>query len=105
MATIAKPKLLLLDEHTAALDPATAEKVLRITRSIISERGLTALMITHNMEQALAFGNRTIMMDSGRLVLDVRDEERAAMTPQKLVELFSRSARQALSDRTQLSVS
>ena len=105
MATIAKPKLLLLDEHTAALDPATAAKVLRITRSIISERGLTALMITHNMEQALAFGNRTIMMDSGRLVLDVRDEERAAMTPQKLVELFSRSARQALSDRTQLSVS
>ena len=66
MATIAKPKLLLLDEHTAALDPATAQKVLKITREIISRDNLTALMITHDMNQALAFGSRTIMMDSGR---------------------------------------
>ena len=104
MATIAKPKLLLLDEHTAALDPATAQKVLKITREIISRDNLTALMITHDMNQALAFGSRTIMMDSGRLVLDVSGEERAGMTPQKLVELFAGTAGHGLSDRTMLSV-
>lgn len=104
MATIARPKLLLLDEHTAALDPGTAQKVLQITKEIISDRGLTALMITHDMDQALRFGNRTIMMDSGKLLLDISGEERDAMTPEKLVDLFVRSAKQTLSDRTRLSI-
>ncbi len=104
MATIAKPKLLLLDEHTAALDPATSAKVLEITGKIIAENGLTALMITHDMNQALCFGSRTIMMDSGRLVLDVRGTERSDMTPRKLVDLFSDKSGHILSDRTMLSL-
>lgn len=104
MSTIAQPKLLLLDEHTAALDPATAQKVMKITREIISALHLTTMMITHNMDQALSFGNRTIMMDSGRLLFDISGEERAQMTPQKLVELFAGSAREGLSDRTMFSI-
>jgi putative tryptophan/tyrosine transport system ATP-binding protein len=102
MATIAKPKLLLLDEHTAALDPATSVKVLEVTRRIISDEGLTALMITHDMELALGFGSRTIMMDSGRLVLDLRGGERERMTPRSLAELFHSRAGRELSDRTLL---
>lgn len=105
MSTIARPKLLLLDEHTAALDPGTAQKVLKITREIIAADHLTTLMITHDMNQALEFGNRTIMMDNGRLLLDISGEERANMTPQKLVELFTGAAKQGLSDRTMLSLS
>jgi len=104
MATIAKPKLLLLDEHTAALDPATSVKVLGITRQIVAENGLTALMITHDMSMALGFGNRTVMMDSGRLVLDLSGQERIAMTPRKLADLFSSRAGHALSDRTMLTL-
>ena len=104
MATIASPKLLLLDEHTAALDPSTAQKVLKITRSIIKEKNLTAMMITHDMTQALEFGNRTIMMDSGKLIMDISGEMRENMTPHKLVDLFSENAKQALSDRTMLSI-
>ena len=104
MATIAKPKLLLLDEHTAALDPATSVKVLEITRQIIAENGLTALMITHNMSLALGFGNRTIMMDRGRLVLDISGQERSDMTPLKLVDLFNDRAGHVLSDRTMLAL-
>ncbi|MGE4354661.1 MAG: ABC transporter ATP-binding protein [Oscillospiraceae bacterium] len=104
MATIAKPKLLLLDEHTAALDPATSKKVLDVTGKIVAENALTALMITHDMNQALSFGSRTVMMDSGRLVLDIQGAERAGMTPRKLVELFSAKAGQSLSDRTMLSM-
>ena len=71
MATLVTPKLLLLDEHTAALDPATADKVLELTRQIVSENHITCLMITHNMHDALTLGNRTLMMDSGRIVLDL----------------------------------
>jgi putative ABC transport system ATP-binding protein len=104
MATIAKPKLLLLDEHTAALDPATAVKVLETTRQIVAKHGLTALMITHDMGMALGFGNRTVMMDSGRLVLDIRGQERIAMTPRKLVDLFSDRAGHDLPDRTMLAL-
>ncbi|PKL07000.1 MAG: ABC transporter ATP-binding protein, partial [Spirochaetae bacterium HGW-Spirochaetae-9] len=100
MATIAKPKLLLLDEHTAALDPATSLKVMDITRRIIAEHGLTALMITHDMGLALGLGSRTILMDSGRLVLDLKGQERSSLTPLKLIELFSSRAGHALSDRT-----
>ncbi len=102
MATIAKPKLLLLDEHTAALDPATSVKVLDVTRTIIAAEGLTALMITHDMELALAFGTRTIMMDAGRLVLDLSGPERAGMTPRSLADLFHSRAGRELSDRTLL---
>ena len=71
MATMVTPKILLLDEHTAALDPATAEKVLNLTKKIVSEQNITCLMVTHNMHQALELGNRTLMMDSGNIVLDV----------------------------------
>lgn len=104
MATIASPKLLLLDEHTAALDPSTAQKVLKITREIISEKNLTAMMITHDMNQALEFGNRTIMMDSGRILMDISGEQRTQMTSHKLIDLFSEKAKQELSDRTLFSV-
>lgn len=72
MATMNPPWLLLLDEHTAALDPATAEKVLKITREVVAENRITTLMVTHNMQQALELGNRTLMMDSGRVVLDIQ---------------------------------
>ena len=104
MATIAEPKLLLLDEHTAALDPATAEKVLDLTRRIIAERNITCLMITHNMQSALDLGNRTLMMDQGRIIYDVTGEERAGLTVSDLTDLFRRSSGRALdNDRMLLS--
>ena len=104
MATIVTPKLLLLDEHTAALDPATADKVLSLTKSIIKERNITCLMVTHNMHQALELGNRTLMMDSGRIVFDVSGEERDKMTVDDLLEKFSVGAGKALdNDRILLS--
>ena len=98
MATMVPPWLLLLDEHTAALDPATAEKVLDITRRVVEENHITTLMVTHNMQDALAMGNRTLMMDSGRIVLDVSGEERAGMTVADLLERFHRGAGRALDD-------
>jgi putative ABC transport system ATP-binding protein len=104
MATIAKPKLLLLDEHTAALDPATSAQVMATTRRIIAEAGLTALMITHDMELALGYGNRTLLMDAGKIVLDVSGKERAELTPQGLVDLFRARAGHSLSDRTLLAL-
>ena len=88
MATLVTPKLLLLDEHTAALDPATAEKVLELTKKIVAENNITCLMITHNMHAALELGNRTLMMDSGRIVLDVAGEERANMSVDDLLDRF-----------------
>ena len=88
MATLVTPKLLLLDEHTAALDPATAEKVLKITTKIVDENNLTCMMITHNISDALALGTRTIMMDSGKIVLDIAGEERSHMTVPKLLDMF-----------------
>ena len=90
MCTMVPPKLLLLDEHTAALDPATAEKVLALTREIVEEHHITTLMITHNMKNALELGNRTLMMDSGNIVLDVRGEERAGMTVDDLLDRFAK---------------
>lgn len=89
MATMVTPKILLLDEHTAALDPATAKKVLDLTRQIVAERKITCLMVTHNMHQALELGNRTLMMDSGNIILDVSGEKRAGMTVEDLLELFA----------------
>ena len=104
MATFVTPKILLLDEHTAALDPASAEKVLTLTKKIISERKLTCLMVTHNMHQALELGNRTLMMDNGSIVLDVSGDERSKMTVDDLLTEFSRKAGEALdNDRILLS--
>ncbi len=96
MAIIAEPKLLLLDEHTAALDPPTAEQVLSLTRQIVDGRHLTCMMITHNMQSALEMGNRTIMMDKGKIVLDVSDGERAHMTVPELIDRFRENAGRAL---------
>lgn len=104
MATLVTPKLLLLDEHTAALDPGAAEKVLNLTRKITEERKITCLMVTHNMKQALELGSRTLMMNAGNIVLDVKGEERRAMTVETLLEQFSLRAGQALdNDRILLS--
>ena len=88
MATLVTPKLLLLDEHTAALDPATAEKVLELTQQIVSQRKITCLMVTHNMKNALSLGNRTLMMDSGHIVLDLGGEERRGLTVEDLLRRF-----------------
>ena len=104
MSTIAEPKLLLLDEHTAALDPEAARKVLGITKRIVSEQRITTLMITHDMGMALSCGSRTIMMDSGRIVLDISGAERDAATPASLAAMFSERAHEGLSDRTMLSM-
>ncbi len=104
MATFCPPKLLLLDEHTAALDPATAEKVLEITKNVVSEHKITTLMVTHNMHQALELGNRTLMMDDGRIVLDVAGETRRTMTVNDLLDQFHQRAGKALdNDRILLS--
>ena len=104
MATLVTPKLLLLDEHTAALDPATAEKVLELTKSIVAEKKITCLMVTHNMHQSLELGNRTLMMDSGRIVFDVKVEERSRMTVDDLLEKFRENAGRNLdNDRILLS--
>lgn len=104
MATFVTPKILLLDEHTAALDPATAKKVLQLTKDIIAERQITCLMVTHNMHQALELGNRTLMMDAGRIVLDVSGEERANMTVDDLLRQFAKQAGKELdNDRILLS--
>ena len=88
MATIVPPQLLLLDEHTAALDPAAAEKVLAVTKSIVAENRITCMMITHNMQSALELGNRTLMMDRGNIIMDVSGEERAGMTVQDFLDRF-----------------
>lgn len=98
MATLVTPKLLLLDEHTAALDPATAEKVLDLTKRIVAENHITCLMITHNMRDALTLGNRTLMMDSGRIVLDIAGPEREGLTVDDLLQRFAKNAGHALSD-------
>ena len=92
MATMAEPKLLLLDEHTAALDPKTAEKVLDITKSIVEKRKLTTLMITHNMKDALRLGNRLIMMHEGNILVDVKGEEKSRLTVRDLLALFEKAA-------------
>ena len=89
MASLKKPKLLLLDEHTAALDPATAAKVLDISDQIVRENNLTTLMITHNMSDAIKHGNRLIMMNEGRIIFDVSGEEKKKLTKHQLMELFA----------------
>ena len=93
MATVAQPKLLLLDEHTAALDPGAAEKVMAVTQRIVAQDKITTLMITHDMDYALSVGSRTIMLDSGRIVMDLSGPEREAMTPGGLSEIFYTKSR------------
>lgn len=89
MCTLSVPQLLLLDEHTAALDPATAEKVMDITKTIVSENHITTMMITHNLKQSLTTGTRTIMLDSGEIILDISGEERENMTMDDLIKMYS----------------
>lgn len=104
MATMVTPRILLLDEHTAALDPATADKVLVLTEKIISDRHITCLMVTHNMHQALSLGNRTLMMDGGRIVFDVSGKAREELTVDDLLEQFKvRAGKQLDNDRILLS--
>lgn len=100
MATLVPPKLLLLDEHTAALDPHTAQKVLELTEKIVRKHQLTTLMVTHNMEDALRIGNRTIMMHEGRIILDIKGRQRRNTSIADLLEMFKQASGQSLaSDR------
>jgi len=104
MASLKKPKILLLDEHTAALDPKTAAKVLEISDKIIAENNLTAMMVTHNMKDAIAHGNRLIMMHEGRIIYDVSGEEKEQLTVDALVRKFSEtSGKEFSNDRALLS--
>ena len=98
MATLQKPKLLLLDEHTAALDPKTAQKVLHLTRKLISEHNLTALMVTHNMKDALQYGNRTIMMHEGRIILDIGQETKERLKVEDLLQMFEKASGSGLNN-------
>lgn len=100
MATFKQPRLLLLDEHTAALDPRTGEKVLELTQELVKELGLTTLMVTHNIIDSLKVGSRTIMMHEGQIVLDITGQERENLTPQDVLRLFERnSGKELVSDR------
>ena len=92
MATLKKPKLLLLDEHTAALDPKTAAKVLEATEQIVERDKLTTLMITHNMKDAIAHGNRLIMMMDGNIILDIKGEEKKKLTVEDLLHKFEEAS-------------
>ncbi len=98
MATIVTPKLLLLDEHTAALDPKTSEKVMQVTKDIVNENNLTCLMITHNIKQALETGNRTIMLDKGKVLLDIKGHERNTMTVDDILFMFKEKTKTELDD-------
>lgn len=102
MATLQSPKLLMLDEHTAALDPQTAAKVLALTDELVNREKITTLMITHNMKDAITYGNRLIMMNNGRIVFDVSGEEKSKLTIDELIHKFSETGGEMLSDRTLL---
>lgn len=99
MATIVTPKLLLLDEHTAALDPVTAKKVMEITDKIVKKDNITTLMITHNIASALSYGNKTILLSQGELLMDITGAERKNMTVESLMKLYSKTASDSLSDK------
>lgn len=99
MATIVTPSLLLLDEHTAALDPKTAEKVMEITEKIIKENNITTLMITHNVSNALAYGNKTLVLNQGKLSFQLDENERKDMTVEKLMKLYSTNTKDVFSDK------
>ena len=93
MSTLVSPKLLLLDEHTAALDPAAAHRVMEITKEIVCKGKITTMMITHNMEQALSTGSRTLLLDEGRILLDLSQQDREGMKVEDLLELYSQKTR------------
>ena len=103
MATLNRPKLLLLDEHTAALDPKTAAKVLQLTDQIVQKNKLTNMMITHNMKDAIAHGNRLIMKHEGKIIVDVSGEEKKNLTVEQLLNLFTQASGGAVNDRMVLS--
>ena len=103
MAVLRRPKLLLLDEHTAALDPGTAAKVLALSDQIVQENNLTTLMITHNMTDAIRHGNRLIMMNEGHVILDIEGEEKKKLTKQQLIDMFAQKGASIDSDETLLS--
>jgi len=104
MATLKKPKLLLLDEHTAALDPRTAAKVLELSEQIVTENRLMTLMVTHNMRDAIRYGNRLIMMNEGRVILDIAGEEKKRLTVEMLMDAFAKASGEAFAnDRILLS--
>ena len=98
MATLKKPKVLLLDEHTAALDPKTAQKVLDITDRIVERSGLTTFMVTHNMKDAIRHGNRLLMLNEGKIILDIRGEEKKKMTVEKLLNRFEKASGEAFAN-------
>ena len=102
MAVLREPKLLLLDEHTAALDPGTAAKVLELSDQIVQEHNLTTLMITHNMKDAIRHGNRLIMMNEGHIILDIEGEEKKKLTKQQLIDLFAQKGGSIDSDEALL---
>lgn len=89
MATISEPKLLLLDEHTAALDPKSARQVMELTQQVVNSQRLTTLMITHNMDQAIKFGTRLIMLHRGKIILDIGEAEKAKLTVNQLISRFT----------------
>jgi putative ABC transport system ATP-binding protein len=88
MATMQKPKLLLLDEHTAALDPKIARQVMSITKQLVEEQKITTMMISHNMSDAIAYGDRLIMLNAGEIIMDVSGEEKKSLTPAELITMF-----------------
>lgn len=96
MSTLVTPKLLLLDEHTAALDPGTADKVLKLTQQIVKENNITTMMITHNISSALELGNRTIMMDNGKIILDIAGEVRENLTVENVLDMFKKESSKRL---------
>ena len=98
MATLVRPKILLLDEHTAALDPKTSDMVMNLTRKIVEEQKLTTLMITHNMEHAIEYGNRLVMLYHGKIVVDVQGEKKKNLTVAELMALFHKNSGQVLND-------
>ncbi len=102
MASLQKPKLLLLDEHTAALDPKTAKKVLDLTEKIVSRNNLTAMMVTHNMRDAIAYGNRLIMMYEGQIIFDIRGEEKKNLTVEELLRKFEDVSGEEFADEKSL---
>ena len=102
MATLQKPKLLLLDEHTAALDPKPAAKVLEITEMIVNRDHLTTMMITHNMQDAITHGNRLIMMMEGKIILDIQGEEKKKLTVRNLLDQFEKASGQEFSNDSAL---
>ena len=104
MATLKKPKLLLLDEHTAALDPRTAQKVLELSEQIVTENHLMTLMVTHNMRDAIRYGNRLIMMNEGRVILDISGDDKKRLTVEMLMDAFAKASGEAFAnDRILLS--